>query len=83
MKRYKTPEGKWITEYKGSKLHIERTNRIGYSIHYFTVELIEGDWPDDASLIALCDGTHPEHPCNFGGQVRKFGNKASVDVFVD
>lgn len=69
-------------KYKDSKLKINMRNR-GYSIHYYDVELLEGDWPSDEDLITLCDGGDPAHPFHFGGHVRKFGKTASVDVYVD
>ncbi|MFA5049164.1 MAG: hypothetical protein WC516_09130 [Patescibacteria group bacterium] len=68
--------------YNGSKIIISFRCR-GYSIHCYDAELLEGDWPKDSDLIALCDNTDPAHPCNFGGHVSKFSNKASIEVYVD
>ena len=85
MKKYldKDNRGKFIVEYGGAKLRIGRTSQVGYSIHYYSAELLSGAWPDDNSLITLCDGDDPKTPHHFGGKVNKFGNKASVDVYVD
>lgn len=70
-------------KYKDSKLRINFVRR-GNSIHYYSVELLEGDWPSDHAIITLCDGDDPEKPaCHFGGHVAKCGKQANVDVYVD
>ena len=38
------------------------------------------EWPEDTEIISWCDGGPG---MNFGGRVRKIGDVAYVDVYVD
>ena len=53
----------------GGFVYDERGGGAGFTQSRRILKRIEGDWPDDATLITLADGDDPDHPHHFGGVV--------------
>ena len=67
----------------GAFVYLERGTRNGVGSKDYTVTREAGEWPSDADLITLCDGSAPARPHHFGGNVSRTGDRASVTVNVD
>jgi len=71
------------SEYQGAKIHFQMIRR-GRGSHEYIATLQSGDWPSDADLITLADGSTPPNSRHFGGSVRSAGHdRKNVTVFVD
>ena len=56
----------------------------GYANKSVVLQRVEGEWPDDATLITLADGDDPEHPSHFGGKVWRYAaGMRRVTVYID
>lgn len=62
-----TPEGHAIHEWEGFRYSMRGTTRLASKVRIIT--RLAGEWPTQAQLIALADGTDPEQPIHFGGRV--------------
>lgn len=68
----------------GKFVYEERGGGAGFTQRRRIFERIEGDWPDDTTLITLADGDDPEHPHHFGGFVEDRGPDAKhITVYTD
>lgn len=72
-----------IYSWKGIRMRIIRNYQSGCSMNY-SVELLEGCWPDDLDLLTICDNSTPTHVSHFGGWISELDkNKREVDVDID
>lgn len=62
---YKVRRMRW-----GGFVYEERGGGAGFNQSRRTFERVEGEWPDDDTLITLADGDDPDHPRHFGGFVK-------------
>ncbi len=79
----------WIGRHRrmrwGKFVYEERGGGAGFNHSRRTLQRIEGEWPDDATLITLADGDDPEQPHHFGGFVRDGDgpNEKHITVYTD
>ncbi len=67
----------------GKFVYEERGGGVGFNQKRRTFELIEGEWPDDATLITLADDDDPDQPHHFGGFVEDDGVVKRITVYTD